>query len=299
MDENRGKILIAGSLLLLVVAGVVLFLFVLPGINGSSPTMAQGAMPEGAPEVVPGAEAPGGGAPQGGVARPGPGPGGAPMGGAPGGPPMGAPGAMPAPGSAEPTAAAAPGAAPAVAAAPPPVVPPLEPSRGNPFLPQNVVLSATGKPATIPYVTHYGSNWSSIPITARLGFVRPAIPARAPLAPPAPEQGPAPGLTVTSILWTQDGQAMAVYESGPVGSRHSGVVKPGDVVDTWQVVEIWRDRVVIADRKTGKQQTVYLTTKAATPAGSTVAPNRGGAAAPAGGARPGRRLGTPGAPRVQ
>jgi hypothetical protein len=69
---------------------------------------------------------------------------------------------------------------------------------------------------------------------------------------------------------------MAVYESGPTDRRKSGVVKPGDVVDDWQVVEIWRDRVVVADRSSGKQRAVYMaakkpaaTTPRATPAGGT------------------------------
>jgi hypothetical protein len=81
---------------------------------------------------------------------------------------------------------------------------------------------------------------------------------------------------------------MAVYESG----SKSGVVKPGDIVGEWQVAEIWRDRVIVKDRKTGRQQTVYLTSKA--PAAAK--PAAGARPAPAGGGRPGRRPGAPAAP---
>ena len=61
---------------------------------------------------------------------------------------------------------------------------------------------------------------------------------------------------------------MATYESGGKG----GTIQPGDVVGDWQVMEIWRDRVVVADRRTGRQQTVYLTSKA--PAATGTQPSR-------------------------
>jgi hypothetical protein len=134
-----------------------------------------------------------------------------------------------------------------------------------------------------PLTYRYGTNWHRLPITARLGFVRPNIPARTVAQPPAPTEEPSFDISVTSILWTQDGQAMAVYDSG----GKSGVVKPGDIVGDWQVIEIWRDRVVVADRKTGRQQKVYLSTKAAKPAPRP-------STQPTGGGRPGRRPGAPG-----
>lgn len=134
-----------------------------------------------------------------------------------------------------------------------------------------------------PMTYAYGTNWHRLPITARLGFVRPAIPARTAAQPPAPTEAPSFDITVTSILWTQDGQAMAVYESG----GKSGVVKPGDIVNDWQVVEIWRDRIIVADKKSGGQQSVYITTKSAAPS----RPAGGGGGATPGGGRRGRPQG--------
>lgn len=134
----------------------------------------------------------------------------------------------------------------------------------------------------------YGTNWHRLPITARLGFVRPHIPARTVAQPPTPTEEPSFDISVTSILWTQDGQAMAVYEGG----GKSGVIKPGDIVGDWQVVEIWRDRVVVADRKTGRQQKVYLSKKAPTPPRRPGTTPTGGGTTPGG--RPGRRPGAPG-----
>jgi hypothetical protein len=187
-------------------------------------------------------------------------------------------------GAAGPGGPGGPGGAPAAAPVGP-VVPPLEGSRTNPFLPPGTEGgAATGGPAKAPFADKYGLNWHQLPITARLGFVRPHIPAHAAVAPPAPGEGPSFDILITSILWTQDGQAMAVYESGPPDNRKSGVVKPGDIVGDWQVAEIWRDRVVVSDRKTGKQQTIYISTKP--PAAAR--PSGGG-----GRRRPGRRSGQP------
>jgi hypothetical protein len=140
----------------------------------------------------------------------------------------------------------------------------------------------------------YGSNWHRLPITARLGFVRPNVPAHAAVQAPGATEAPSFDILVTSILWTQEGSAMAVYESG----GKSGVVKPGDIVGDWQVIEIWRDRVVVADRKNGRQQTVYLTTKSPSSARPSGAPGSGGSGRP--GRRPGgQRGGAAPAPAVQ
>lgn len=166
----------------------------------------------------------------------------------------------------------------------------------NPFMPHDAAGGAGAADETPPYTTQYGTNWSRIPITTRMGFVRPSVPAARAIAPPEPSDSPSYQILITSILWTQDGQAMAVYDSG----GKSGVVRPGDVVDDWQVIEIWRDRVVVADRKTGQRQTMYITTKSAPApaparpgggaggAGGRTRPGRpGGAAAPGAGAAPG------------
>lgn len=141
----------------------------------------------------------------------------------------------------------------------------LEGSRPNPFLPRGTVADEGGV-AGPPLRTRYGANWSQLPITYRLGFVRPRVPAPREVAPPQIDL-PAADMIVTSILWTQDGQAIAGYESG----GKQGVVKPGDIVDTWQVVEIGRNYVVVADRETGRQRTVYMSAKPSAPA-PTVSP---------------------------
>lgn len=235
MGDHKGKVLITGSLLLTVMAGVVFFLFVLPALSGSGESAAQEGAPPG-PGGPPPMDGPGGPPGMGGPAGP----------GMPGGP--GGPGEM--------GAAAAP-------AAPIEPVDPLEGSRPNPFLPRDAAVSADGTLAKAPFATNYGPNWSRLPISARLGYPRPTIPAARPVSPPAPEEQLDLNITVSGIMWTSDGQASAVceYETGAPGRRKSGVVRPGDIVENWQVVEIWRDRVVVQDRKSGKQQTVYMTTK--------------------------------------
>lgn len=236
MADNRGKFWIAGGLFLMVLAGVILFLFVMPAISGSGDAVAQ-------------AQPPGGGMPGGGMG------GGMPSGGMGGGTPGGG---MPGGGMGGDTTGAA-----ATTAAPMAVESDsrkLEGSRANPFLPRGAVAGEDGT-AGPPFRTRYGANWSQLPITYRLGFVRPRVPAAREVAPPQIVL-PAADMVVTSILWTQDGQAMAVYEAG----SKSGVVKPGDVVDTWQVVEIGRDYVVVADRESGRQRTVYMSARPSAPA---------------------------------
>lgn len=177
-----------------------------------------------------------------------------------------------------------PGAVAAPTAPPVETMKPLEGSRANPFLPSGVVV-VEGEAQAEPKLAYtYGTNWHTLPITARLGFVKPRVPSRAAVAPPAPTEEPSFDVTVTSILWTQDGQAMAVYESG----GKSGVVRPGDIVGDWRVAEIWRDRMVVADRKTGREQTVYLTTKKPTPPRPTAPTGPGTGGGGGGRTRPGR-----------
>jgi len=192
-----------------------------------------------------------------------------------------------APGGAAPGGAAPGGAAPGASGTD---QRPLEGYRPNPFVPRGETVPTGGVMAEPPLTYAYGTNWHRLPITARLGFVRPNIPARAVVQPPAPTEAPSFDITITSILWTQDGQAMAVYESG----GKSGVVKPGDIVGDWQVVEIWRDRIVVADKKSGGQQTVYITTKA--PASSRPPGGTGGGGTGGGGGRRGRPGGGGGNP---
>lgn len=291
MAEQKGKILIAGSLILTVLAATVVMLFVLPGLNGTGRSEAQeAAVPPGGPGSPPGvppggpgsppAGPPGGpGSPPGGPGMGGPGmPGGPGMGpGMPGEPGMGGPGGPPG-------MEGGMGAPGAPAAAPAKPGKPWEASRPNPFLPRGMAAGEAAGGGEPPVVYRYGTNWSRLPLTARLGFPRPQIPAR--VAPPAPkpEEAPAFDVLITSIMWTQDGQAQAIYES----EGKSGVIKPGDIVGKWQVVEIWRDRVVIADRESGARQTVYMTTKPPTPARPS-APSRPGTEG-----RPGRPTGRPG-----
>lgn len=288
MAEDKGKILIAGSLVLTVLAATVVMLFVLPGLNGTGRTEAQEAggppggpgSPPGAPPGGPGGPAPGGpgmpGEPgMGGPGGPGgpgmPGEPGMAMGG-PGGPP-GMEGGMGAPG--------APAAAPAKPGKP------WEASRPNPFLPRGMAAGEAAGGGEPPVVYRYGTNWSRLPLTARLGFPRPQIPARVPPPAPKPEEAPSFDVLITSIMWTQDGQAQAIYES----EGKSGVIKPGDIVGKWQVVEIWRDRVVIADRESGARQTVFMTTK---PPAPPTPPRPSAPSRPGTEGRPGRPTGRPG-----
>lgn len=160
--------------------------------------------------------------------------------------------------------------APAEEAAPEPAPsakgPPIEPSGPNPFSAAAVAAGVAGEVALEDMrVTNYGSNWSSIPITQRMGFPSPEVPPRRPAPPPPSVIGPEKPLRITSIMWTQDGQALAVYEYGEGEEMQSGVVRPGDVVDTWRAVEIRRDHMVVEDRKSGAKSEVFITEKAPEP----------------------------------
>jgi hypothetical protein len=144
--------------------------------------------------------------------------------------------------------------------------PPIEPSSPKPFSGAGVAPGVAGEVALEDMrVTNYGSNWSSIPITQRVGFPSPDVPPRRPAPPPPSVIGPEKPLRVTSIMWTQDGQALAVYEYGEGEEMQSGVVRPGDVVDTWKTVEIRRDHIVVEDRKSGAKSEVFITEKAPEP----------------------------------
>ena len=248
----------------MVLAGVVFLLFVLPAVTQSGQAIAQEPPPPGGPAMGGPPMGPGGPAMDGPPMGPGMGPGGPPM--DPGmGPGMG-PGGPPGMGMEGMDGAGAPMVEDTGSdVEPAKLEPPLERSRSNPFSAPGVVVGPDGVDVRRE-ITSYGTNWSRLPITARVGFVRPNVPPPSAAAPPAPSAGPDIDLRVTSIMWTQDGQALAVYESGTGAAKKSGVVKPGERVDNWEVVEIWRDRVVVADTKTGARKTVYMTTGESAPA---------------------------------
>ena len=179
--------------------------------------------------------------------------------------------------------AAAPGARGAApgggaAAAPAKEVKPFEPYRDNPFLP----LQGGGR--TTPRWYRYGPRWSQAPIGLTLqGLPRPERPKpKAAPPPPAPIEKV---LRVSSIAWA-GGQPMATYET-PDGK--TGIVKPGEYVGEWQVVEILRDRIRVRHRKTGQEQDVYLRPKEKLP--QVPAAQRGAAGT---GRLPSPQMGAPG-----
>ncbi len=228
-SPRNAKIMMVSAVCMMALAGVIFLLLVLPTMQGGAPaTMAQD---EGAGPPPPGAEGP-----------PGPaGPGMDPMGG----------GGMP-------------GAAAAPAAASGPAMPPIEPSNPNPFAAAaGAVMGQEEITLADMKITNYGSNWAKIPITQRMGFPDPEVPPRPRPAPPPAVIGPEKPLRVTSIMWTKDGQALATYEYGEGEDMQSNVVRPGDVVETWRVVEIRQDHIVIEDRSTGARTEIYLSQKAA------------------------------------
>lgn len=231
---RNAKIMMVSAVCMMALAGVIFLLLILPTMQGGAPaTMAQD---EGAGPPPPGPPPPGGGGP--------PGPGG------PGMDPMMGGGGMPA-------AAAAPSGPSG------PAMPPIEPSNPNPFAASaGVAMGEEEITVADMKVTNYGSNWAMIPVTQRMGFPDPEVPPRPrPAAPPA-VIGPEKPLRVTSIMWTKDGQALATYEYGEGEEMESNVVRPGDVVDTWRVVEIRQDYMVIEDRRSGARTEIYLSRKA-------------------------------------
>ncbi len=222
-NPRNAKIMMASALCIMVLAGVVFLLFVVPTMRGgATPSMAQGEMPPAPPP--PGGEGMGG-----------------PMGGEPGGP------------------------GPAAAAEAQPALPPIEPSNPNPF----AAAAGAGVAEEVTLddlrITNYGTNWAQIPVTQRMGFPAPEVPPRAAPPPPPSVIGPEKPLRVTSIMWTKDGQALAVYEYGEGDEKESGVVRPGDVVETWKVSEIHQDYIVVEDRRSGARTEVYLSEKAPEP----------------------------------
>jgi len=220
----------------MVLAGVVFLLFVVPTMRGgATPSMAQEEMPP-----------------------PPPGPDGMDPARDPGMGPGMDPG-MDSMGAGMETAVAA------VAAVDKPDLPPIEPSNPNPFAAAAAVGTAEELALEEMKVTNYGTNWAQIPITQRFGFPAPEVPPRAAPPPPPSVIGPEKPLRVTSIMWTKDGQALAVYEYGEGDEMQSGVVRPGDVVETWKVSEIRQDYIVVEDRRSGAKTEVYLSEKAPEP----------------------------------
>jgi len=247
---------LAGSLVVAVLVSFVLLVVApvleqVPRVEAQEAPGAPGGMPGPGGTGAPPGGMPGGGMP--GMGMPG---GGMPGGGAPGGgmPGGGMPGmGMPGVGAAGPGApGAAPGAPPTGPAAAP--KPPLEPWRENPFLPLGV--GAAGARVPMPWVRRYGPNWYNYPVgigVAGLPMIERPGPRPTPLPPPAAERF----MRVSSIVWT-GGQAIASCE---LPDGRTVVVKPGEFVGEWQVVEILRDRVRVRHRTRGDVQEVFLRPK--------------------------------------
>lgn len=257
-SPRNAKIMVVSAVCLMALAGVIFLLLVVPTMRGGAPaSMAQDEGAEGAgPPGPPGPEAgpPGPPGAEAGPPGPGMGPDMGPMG--PGGPDMGAAG----------------GAAPA---APKRELPPTEPSSANPFTGAGVV--SQGDQVTIDelHYTSYGNDWSRIPITVQKGFPAPEVPERAAPAAPPSALGTDKPLRITSIMWTKDGQALAVYEYGEGDEMESGTVRPGDRVATWQVVEIRQDLVIVEDRASKARTEVYLAHRAPKPEKKVTPPTSG------------------------
>ena len=258
MGEQKAKALVAGGVALFVTGLVIMALVVIPAARHTNMAMAQGDTPE------PGAEGGGGGYP------------------GPGEEAGGFPGEEPGMGDMEMGGG---GAAAVVAAAPVgPPVPPLEPSRVNPFSTRaggTAVSAAAASSATV-----YGPDWSRLPIAEHMAFVTPEIPS-AP-TPPAPRisAGGGEALRITSIMWDANGQAQAAYETD---EGRSGVLKPGDRIEGNTVIEITRTGVTLEDRGSGSSQTLEIRSRSKKAASSTNRPGARGGNAPRGfpGAPPG------------
>ena len=137
-----------------------------------------------------------------------------------------------------------------VAAAPPAEFkgPPLESERDNPFTPPGVELELA-----LAAATKYGPDWSRVPVTTRVGFVRPERPPRP--TPPAPPPPTAKRfLRISSMMWSE-GRPIATYETA---DGNTGTIQPGDWVEEWQVIEMGQDYVVVKHRDTGEIQRVFL-----------------------------------------
>jgi len=141
------------------------------------------------------------------------------------------------------------------------VLPPLEPSRPNPFGAVGVAAKSMtrelGTRATI-----YGPDWSRIPITRRVGFLQPTRPPHPPPGPSAIEAaaiatGAGARIRISSILWSE-GSPLATYETS---AGETGTVGPGDLIDRFKVVEIGRDYVVVMDTRTNVPQRLPLKTQ--------------------------------------
>ena len=267
-SPRNAKIMVVSAVCLMALAGVIFLLLVVPTMRGGAPvSMAQDDMGPEPPPPGPDAAGP-------------PGPGGPGM-AMPGDPGMGM---------------GAPGGAPAAATATPKRdLPPTEPSSGNPFTGAGVVSAGAEQTIDQLHYTSYGNDWSRIPITLQKGFPAPEVPERAAPAPPPSAVGTEKPLRVTSIMWTKDGQALAVYEYGEGADMESGTIRPGDRVGSWQVVEIRQDLVIVEDRSSGGRTEVYLTHRAPKPEKKvTPAPGQGGRQPRTNGRqRPPGRLGGP------
>lgn len=141
-----------------------------------------------------------------------------------------------------------------VAITPDRIVPPLEPSRPNPFQPR------IGVDVAVPEVlriapTRYGPDWSSLPIAERVAFVAPDIPTPPTPPPPVISRAVDPTLRITSILWDATGQALAAYEDE---AGRTGQLRPGEQIEGLTVKEITRRGVTLEDPRTGEVQELEL-----------------------------------------
>ena len=238
-QERKAKSMVAGGAGIFVIAVIIMLLFVLPANRAGSPSV-EAQPPAGGPPAIPGYRQPRDstamGAPPG---MPG-------VGGMPGAPGMravpgmpGVPGIMP-------------GMLPGVMAAAPPSTefkgPALESPRDNPFAPPGIELDLA-----LAAATQYGPDWSRIPVTTRVGFVRPERPPR-PIPPAPPPPTAKRFLRISSMMWSE-GRPIATYETA---AGKTGTIQPGDWVEEWQVIEMGQDYVIVENRDTGEIQRVFL-----------------------------------------